>query len=246
MIRSADSSDPNWQGLYIAGAISAAIALAIYVVGFVLIFVTATPPEDASGEEMLVYVHDHRALYFLKQLLWLVPSLPLVIVSIALATACFRLSRGLSLVAGVIASLSWAGSFMWPTTGEGSLAMPLLADGFRDAATDADRAPFIAGAETLMAINDMATPLGVLQTIGIFLLGIAMLKGTFATGLAWLGIITGTLGIVAETFRLQLGMAYAVYGILLFAWLIWVALALWKLGTELRHQAQLSSRMSSR
>ena len=89
----------------------------------------------------------------------------------------------LALIAGTIAVVSWAGSFAWLTTGEGSLAMPLLAGGYVDATTDAERAPFVAGAETLMAINDMATPLGVLQTVGTLLLGLLIVRGVFPRAL---------------------------------------------------------------
>jgi hypothetical protein len=223
------TADPAWRALYRAGGISAGIATALYVAGLVLVVVTAMPPDDPTGAEMLTYVDEHRALYYFKQLLWLMPSLPMIVVSLALAIAGFRLARALGLVAGVIATTSWAGSFTWLTTGEGSLAMPLLANGYVEARTDAERAPFIAGAETLMAINDMATPLGVLQTVGILLLGLLMLRGVFPMELGWLTVVTGTIGIAAESFRIQLGWAYAVYGILLFVWLIWVAIVLWRL-----------------
>jgi hypothetical protein len=40
---------------------------------------------------------------------------------------------------------------------------------------------------------------------------------------------TGAIGIASEILRPILGWAYAVYGLLLFAWLAWVAVALWRL-----------------
>ena len=39
------------------------------------------------------------------------------------------------------------------------------------------------------------------------------------TGLAWLGVATGAIGIVSELLRPVLGGAYALYGLLLFLWL---------------------------
>jgi hypothetical protein len=224
------TADPAWQGLYRAGAISAGIATTLYVIGLVLVATTAMPPANPTGAEMLAYVDAHRALYYTKQLLWLLPSLLMMVVSLALAVAGWRLSRSLALVAGSISFVAWAGSYAWLTTGEGSLAMPVLADRYVAAATDADRVAIVAGAETLMAINDMATPLGVLQTVGILLLGLLLLRGVFAPGLAWLTVATGAIGIVAESFRIQLGWAYAGYGLLFFGWLVWVAVALWRLG----------------
>ncbi len=224
--------DLSWRGLYRAGAVSAAVATLLYVLGLVLVVATEAPPASPTGAQMLAYVDEHRALYYLKQLLWIVPSLPMMVVSLALAVAGWRASRSLALVAGVVAVTSWAGSFVWLTSGEGSLAMPLLADGHIEAVTDAERAPFVAGAEMLLAINDMATPLGVQQTVGILLLGLLMMRGMFPRGLAWLTVATGVLGIVSESFRDQLGAAYSVYGVLLFAWLVWVAIVLWRLGQQ--------------
>lgn len=228
------SADMSWSGLYRAGAISAAIATLLYVIGLVLVVTTEAPPANPTGAEMLAYVDEHRALYYIKQLLWVVPSLPMIVVSLALAVAGWRMWRSMALVAGAVTVTAWAGSFAWLTSGEGSLAMPLLADGYVDAATDAERGPFLAGAEMLMAINDMATPLGVQQTTGILLLGLLMLRGVFPKGLAWLTVATGAIGIIAESFRIQLGWAYAIYGVLLFAWLVWVAISLWRLGADRR------------
>jgi heme A synthase len=47
-----------------------------------------------------------------------------------------------------------------------------------------------------------------------------------------LGIATGAVGVVLEALRPWLGVVYSLYGILLFAWLIWLALALWQLSGE--------------
>ena len=59
---------------------------------------------------------------------------------------------------------SWAISFAWPTTGDGSLAMVLLSDRYADAGTASERASMVAGADLLTALNDMPAVIGVLQT----------------------------------------------------------------------------------
>jgi len=54
-----------------------------------------------------------------------------------------------------------------------------------------------------------------------------MLSGGVPRGVAYLGIVTGTLGVVGEALRTVLGSAYAVYGVLLLVWLVavgWVLL----------------------
>ena len=72
----------------------------------------------------------------------------------------------------------------------------------------------------------MPSPLPeILTALGILLLSVVMLKGV-GKGAAILGIVTGAIGIVFEALRPLIGMAYAVYGLLLLAWFI---VAGWKL-----------------
>ncbi|MBB4742786.1 hypothetical protein BJY16_006245 [Actinoplanes octamycinicus] len=193
-----------------------------------VIFAGAGAPPTSGGAGVLEYVEAHRTIYIVRQLLWTVPSLFLLVVFLALAVALRSRSRSIAAIAGLIAVTSWAVSFAWPTTGDGSLAMVLLADRYAEASAVADRAPFVAGAEVLIALNDVPAVIGVLQTLGILLISLVMLDGPFATGVAWLGVATGAIGVIAEVLRPILGAAYAVYGVLLFVWLIWVGVALWR------------------
>jgi hypothetical protein len=223
--------DSSWRPLYRAGAAAAGLAVILYVVALVIFVVTpALPLSTSGGAATLDYVAGERGIYIIRQLLWLMPSLLLMVVVLALAVALAQINKSFATIAGVIAITSWAVSFAWPTTGEGSLAMVVLSDRYGAATTDAERAGFVAGAEVLLALNDTQVVIGVLQTLGILLLSVLMLRGVFPTGLAWLGIATGAIGIVSEALRPLLGWAYAVYGLLLFVWLIWVAVALWRLG----------------
>ena len=86
-------------------------------------------------------------------------------------------------IAGLILVASWAVSFAWPTTGEGSLAMVLLSDKYAAATTEGARAAFVAGAEVWIALNDGPAVIGVLQTVGILLISLLMLRGGFPRGL---------------------------------------------------------------
>jgi hypothetical protein len=226
-------ADPAWRPLFVAGAAAAGVAVALYVLALVLFVATPAPPApDAGGVAMLEHVAANQGAYLLKQVLWLAPSLAMMVVALALAVALAPVSKSFALIAGVIGVASWALSFAWPTTGEGSLAMVVLSDRYAEAGSDAERAAFVAGAETLIALNDLpAVVLGVVQAFGILLLSALMTRGVFPKGLAWLGVATGLVGIVAEALRPMIGWAYAIYGLALFVWLIWVGLALWRLGT---------------
>jgi hypothetical protein len=193
-----------------------------------MVVVTDAPPES-GGTDLLEYVGAHRTGYIVRQLLWTVPNLFLLVVFLALAVALRGQGRSLAAVAGLVAVTSWAAPFAWPTTGDGSLAMVLLSDRYADAASAAERSSYVAGAEVLDALNDVPAVIGVLQTLGVLLVALLMVRGTFPRGLAWLGVVTGIVGIASEVLRPVLGGTYAVYGVLLFVWLGWVAVALWRL-----------------
>lgn len=227
--------DPGWATLYRAGAVSAGLAVVSYAVALVIVAVTSAPP-TSGGASVLEFVDAHRTVYIVRQLLWLAPSLFLMVVFLALAVALRPRSRSLAAVGGLVAITSWAVSFAWPTTGDGSLAMVVLSDKYAAASTAGARAPFVAGAELLIALNDVPV-IGVLQTLGILLVSLLMLRGPFAAGVAWLGTVTGAVGLVSEVLRPLLGWAYAIYGLLLFAWLAWVAGALWRHASAVRHRS---------
>jgi len=203
----------------------------VYGVALVIVAVT-TPPQASGGAEVLEYVAAHRTIYTVRQLLWLGPSLFLMVVFLALAVAVRHQGKSFAAIAVLVAIASWAISLAWPTTGDGSLAMVLLSDKYANATTAAERAPFVAGAAVLIALNDVPAVIGVLQTLGVLLISLLMLRGMFSRSLARLGVATGVIGILSETLRPVLGWAYAIYGLLLFAWLIWIAFALWRLGSH--------------
>lgn len=238
----AERAADTWGPLYRAGALCAGLAVACYAVALVVVATTTAPP-TSDGASVLAFVDAHRTEYIVRQLLWLVPSLFLMVVFLALALAvALRVeSRSLAAIAGLIAVTSWAVSFAWPTTGDGSLAMVVLSDKFAEASTAVERAPFVAGAEVLIALNDVPAVIGVLQTLGILLISLLMLRGMFGAGVAWLGVATGALGIVAEVLRPLLGWAYAIYGLLLFVWLVWVAVALWRHAAEQPSEALVAA-----
>lgn len=228
--------DPAWGSLYRAGALSAGLAVSSYAAGLVIVTSTGASP-TSGGAEMLEYVAAHRTVYIVRQLLWMAPSLPLMVVFLALTVALRHQGKSFAAIGGLVAIASWAVSFAWPTTGDGSLAMVVLSDRYASASTEAARAPFVAGAEVLIALNDVPAVIGVLQTLGILLISLLMLRGTFSRGAAWLGTATGAVGVISEVLRPVLGWAYALYGLLLFVWLIWIAASLWRHVSGRQHQA---------
>jgi hypothetical protein len=70
---------------------------------------------------------------------------------------------------------------------------------------------------------------GILLAVGILIISLVMLKGVFHKSVAYLGILTGGVGIFCETFRPIIGYGYAVY-LVIYIWLIAVGWKLYRLG----------------
>lgn len=211
--------DPSWRGLYRAGGFSGILAGAIYIVAAVLIFTTPSPP-ISGGEQTLEYIVSHRSLYILKQVLWLAPSVLAMVVFLALYPALERVNKSYAAIGAVLGASAWALSLAWPTTGEGSPALVYLSDQYAAATTEAGRTSFATAAEVLIAVEAVPAAIGVLQTLGVLIVSLVMLGGVFPKGVAYLGVVTGALGVISEALLPVLGAAYAIYGVLVMVWFI--------------------------
>ncbi|QYF90555.1 hypothetical protein [Arthrobacter sp. PAMC25284] len=70
--------------------------------------------------------------------------------------------------------------------------------------------------------------------MGILLIFLVMLMGAFPRFLAWLGIATGGLGIVAETLRHAVPALYPGYGLLMWMWFVTMGIALIRLAARIK------------
>lgn len=228
---SARGPDPSWATLYRAGGIAALLATLAYIVAVVVEFsVTAAP--TSGGAATLAYIAAHRSIYILQQVLWLAPSVLLIVVFLALYVAIKDLNKSWAAIGGVLAVASWAVTLAYPATGGGAPALVYLSDQYTAATTEARRAAFAAAAEAFIAMNYVATVMGVLEAIGILIVSLVMLRGTFSRGIVYLGIATGAVGIVCEGLKPLLGIGYVAYGLLLFVWLAAIGWMLYHLARE--------------
>jgi hypothetical protein len=227
-----ETIDPSWKRLVRIGGVAALLAAAFWIVATILVFVT-TPP-TSGGAATLEYIAAHRSLYILKQALWLAPLALTAVMFLAFYPVLERVNRGLALLSVVLGIMAWGISSAWPTTGEGAPALVVLSDRYMAASTPAQQAPFVAAAEGLIATNVTPAAPGVLETLSILVVSLVMLSGGVHRGVAYLGIVTGALGVVGEALRSVLGSAYAVYGVLLLAWLVAVGWALLRAAREPR------------
>lgn len=226
--------DLSWRGLYRAGGISAFLFVALIIVAIVLAFTMPQAP-ISGGAATLQYIAAHRLVYILEQVLWLVPSLFAMIVFLALPVALKHLNKSFAAIGALIGIASWALTLAWPTTGGGAPALVYLSDQYAAATTVAQRAVFAAAAEGFIAQNIVPAAMGILEPIGILIISLLMLKGVFSKGVAYLGIVTGVLGIFSESLRPILGIGYIVYGLLLPIWFLVIGWQLYWLGTGNPH-----------
>ncbi|MGN6809595.1 MAG: hypothetical protein ACTHMP_01880, partial [Thermomicrobiales bacterium] len=153
-------------------------------------------------------------------------------VFLALSMALKNLDRSYVAIGAVLSISSWALTLVYPATGGGAPALVYLSDRYVATADAAQRAAYAAAAETFIALNIVPTAVGVLEPVGILILSWIMLRGVFGRGVAYLGLVTGAVGIVSEALRPVLGIAYIGYGLLLFAWLIAISWALARLARD--------------
>jgi hypothetical protein len=106
-----------------------------------------------------------------------------------------------------------------------------LSDHYVAATTVAQRTVFATAADSLIAQNNIVSVGGILFAVGVLVISLAMLKGVFHKSIAYLGIVTGVVGIICEAFRPILGPGYSLYLILLI-WLVAVGWKLYRLGSS--------------
>lgn len=228
----ASAPDPEWKRLYWAGGVSALLASLVYIIALVVEISLGEYP-TSGGAAVLEYIAAHRSVYILQQILWLMPSVLLMIVFLALYPALKDLDRSVAAIGAVLGIASWAVTLAYPATGGGSPALVYLSDQYAAATTDAQRAAFAAAAEGFIAQNYVPTIMGVLETIAILIVSLLMLRGVFHRSVAYLGIATGAVGIVSEALKPMLGLGYIVYGLLVMVWII-------AIGWELLRLARVS------
>lgn len=223
------SPDSSWRDLYRAGGVSAILFVVPVLVAIVLV-VVAPPPVNADGATMLQYVASHKVLYVIEQILWLAPSVFALVVFLALYQALKHLNKSYAALGALAGIVSWALTLAIPTTGGGAPILVYLSDHYMAAATAAQHTAFATAAEVFIAENNITGAVGILTPVGILILSLVMLKGVFPKGVAYLGIVTGALGIVSEALRPILGVGYIVYGLLLPIWFLTVGWKLYRLG----------------
>ena len=228
--------NPSWRGLYQVGGVSAGLFVVLLVAAIALAIATEQPP-TSGGAATLEYIAAHRAVYVIHQQLWLVPGFFAMVTYLALYVALKHVNKSYAALGAVVGGVAWALTLAMPTTSTGAPALVYLSDQYATTIDPAQRATFVAAAENLIALNLTPTAVGVLTTVGTLITSVVMLQGVFHKGIAYLGIVTGALGIVSEVLRPVLAGGYGVYGMLLLIWMGAIGWKLHRLADEVSREA---------
>jgi hypothetical protein len=231
------SPDRTWRGLYQAGGISAALYIVLGIIVPVVILMTMPLPPSSGGVAILQFIASNRLGYIIEQVLFSAPSVFAMVVFLALYMALKHLNKSYAAIAALVAIVSQVLALASPVTGGGALSLVYLSDQYVAATTAAQRAAFASAAEGFIALNTIVGAGGILFAIGILIISIVMLKGVFNKGIAYLGMVTGAVGIISEALRNMLGIGYMVYWVLFVIWFIAIGWKLYRLGLSSSHES---------
>ncbi len=184
----ASDSGQSLKNLYRITGASFMTAGVLYVWAFVAQLLLPLP---GFGEGVLQYVASYRSFFVLSYALFTIAnSLSIVgVLGIYAVTRIFNRSYAIlgagTLIIGLVSQLF----------SDTSPALIRLSDGYASAASDAERQAYETAAG---AVGAMSNPLvaAVFIGVGVVFLSLALLRGPFGKGLAYLGAVVGAFNII--------------------------------------------------
>ena len=224
--------DPDGKWLYRVGGISALVIGIVYIIIIVLYVPAGAPPRGAQAR--LTYMAGNTTLWWAILGLSVLTDFLFVPVALSLYLALKGINRNAMLVATACVGLFVVLDLAITWTNYASLIT--LSGNYAAATNDAQRAVFVAAAtypsavlesSLLFVYNTLTLSLRILMT------GLVMLKGIFSKSTAYLGLVTGSLGIVAVAgplFVSALSITIIITSVLTTVWVLFVGYRLYRLG----------------
>ncbi len=191
--------EPDEKWLCRVGGV-AAIVLALGYLAILPLYAQVGAPPSGEGAAWLEYLAGKTTIWWAILGLSVLTDLLFIPVGLALYVALKVIDRGLMLLATALTFL-FVALDLAVTWREYATLLTLSA--WHTAATnDLQRASYVAAAHTAAAM--LNSPVEVVYAIvvlslGIFMTSLVMLKGTPWKATAWLGLVTGVLGILSPT-----------------------------------------------
>ena len=191
-----DSSDAGTKGLFRVGGI-ASFAIAAGYIGIIALY-ASVGPAPAGGLAKLDYFVGKTGVWWAIVGLSVLTDFLYVPVALALFFALRKINQ-----AAMLAGISFVGLFIalenavnWTAYG----ALIVLSGSYSAATSNAEKTILAAAATYAAAVLD--SPLAAVWAIGtlsfaLFVIGAVMLRGVFNKATAYLGILTGLLGLAA-------------------------------------------------
>ena len=224
--------DTEGTWLYRVGGISALLLGLAYIATIPLYASVGAPP--SGGEARLHYLVGKTTVWWAILGLSVLTDVLFVPVALALYLALKGVNRNAMLIAtafvGLFVVLDLA--VTWPNYA----ALISLSGNYAAATTAAERAIDVAAANYASAVltSSLEAIYSILVlSLGILLVGLVMLKGIFGKSTAYVGVLTGTLGIVAAVgpfFVSALSVTIIMTAVLTTVWVVLVGFRLYRLG----------------
>jgi hypothetical protein len=217
--------DPDEKWLYRVGGVSTLVIAIAYIIIVVLYALVGTPP--TGGEAWLKYLAGKTTLWWAIVGISVLTNFLYVPVVFSLYFALRGINRNTMMIGVAFVSLfvvlELAVNWSCYT------ALIMLSGDYAAATSDIQRAAYVAAANYPSAI--IASPLALVYAIGtlsfgFLIIGLVMLRGVFNKVTAYLGIITGILGLAAVA---GLSIAVILNAVFATVWLLFVGYRLYRL-----------------
>ncbi len=224
--------DPDGKWLYRVGGISALVLGIAYIITIPLYIHAGAQP--SGGEAWLKYLALNTTVWWAILGLSVLTDLLFVPVALSLYLALKGVNRNAMLLA-----TAFVGLFIvldLAVTWSNYASLITLSGHYAAATNDAQRAAYVAAATYASAV--LASSLEAVYSIlvlsfGILMIGLVMLKGIFRKSTAYLGLVTGILGIVSVAgpfFVSTLSVTIIITSVLTTIWVLFVGYRLYRLG----------------
>ena len=223
--------DPQGKWFYQVGGICALVLGIAYIITIPLYAYVGTPP--IGGEAHLKYLVGKTTVWWAILGLSVLTDLLFVPVALSLYLALSGVARSAMLVAtafvGLFVVLDLA--VTWPNYA----SLLTLSENYAVATNDAQRAAYIAAATYAGAVLpfSLAVYSIMILSFGILIIGLVMLRGGFSKSTAYVGVVTGILGIISVAgpiFVSALSVTIIITSVLTIIWVLLVGYKLLRLG----------------
>jgi hypothetical protein len=234
-----EASDSNWQSLYKIGGAAAALSLVFFPIQIV-VFILNPQPSTVINWFTLFQNHPFIGLLDLDLLL-MVDEVLAVLILLALYAALRRVSESLMAIGATLGIIS---SVLFIASNPG-FAMLSLSNQYAAAATEAQKAIFLAAGQATMAMwQGSAFQAGyILGSLAPIMISVVMLQDryqVFSKSTAYMGILANViaLGLYVPKF----GIAISIFSVVfLWIWYLLIARRLFQLSRAMRkeiHESQ--------